>query len=115
MNGIQVVNHDPQTDTVTIRHGGREIPLGLKQASFDPAALDAVRASAVSTAPLPSAGVALNVALTEEEKATEARMLVSDLLEIGMEQRKAYAEKQAAEREAQREETKRRAEAALKR
>ena len=45
-------------------------------------------------APLPMATVAPRVAVTNEEKATEARMLVSDLLEIGMVQRKAYEEAQ---------------------
>ena len=48
--------------------------------------------------PLPVAQVAQPVPTTTEEKEREARMLVSDLLEIGMIQRKAYedAQRQAA-------------------
>lgn len=86
--GVTVVSHDPETKSTTIRHAGREMRLTLKERSFDLGDLSVYQASG----PLPSAGVALPVPLTNDEKATEARMLVSDLLEIGMIQRKAYAE-----------------------
>ena len=41
--------------------------------------------------------------MTNEEKATDARMLVSDLLEIGLIQRKAYEKAKADEVVAKRE------------
>jgi len=86
--GVTVVSHDPATKSTTIRHAGRELQLTLKERTVDTGNLSVYQASG----PVASAGVALPVALTNDEKASEARMLVSDLLEIGMIQRKAYAE-----------------------
>ena len=88
--GITLVSHDPATKSTIIRHAGRETQLILKEreSSFDSADLAVYQPSG----PLPSAGLAEHVPLTNQEKATEARMLVSDLLEIGMIQRKAYEE-----------------------
>lgn len=88
--GITLVSHDPASKSTIIRHAGRETQLVLKEreTSFDPGNLVVYQPSG----PLPSAGLAEHVPLTNQEKATEARMLVSDLLEIGMIQRKAYEE-----------------------
>jgi hypothetical protein len=87
-SGITLVSHDPATHQTVIRHAGRELQLALKERSFDPDKLSVYQ----PTGPVRSAGLAESVPLTNKEKETEARMLVSDLLEIGMIQRKAYQE-----------------------
>lgn len=101
--GISVTSYDPEQNHITVRHQGQEINLQLKEPSFDPSQMAQFQATA-TVGPVQSAGLAETVPLTNEEKATDARMLVSDLLEIGMIQRKAYeqakAEKVAAQREA---------------
>lgn len=99
VEGIKVLNYDAATGAVVIRQAGQDVTLGLKQPTYDPVQLAAYQPPAM-TAPLPMATPALNAPVTNEEKATEARMLVSDLLEIGMIQRKAYEEAQARERAA---------------
>ncbi len=101
-DGVALLSHDAATNQVVVRHLGRELPLGLKERTFDPNKLSAYQAS-LPSGPLPSAGLAERVPLTNEEKATEARMLVSDLLEIGMIQRKAYDEAKKQDLEAKRE------------
>ncbi|MCF3652120.1 hypothetical protein [Synoicihabitans lomoniglobus] len=100
-NGIHALAHDPETGQVTIRRSGRDIALMLKKQTYDPSMLTAYEPT-LPSGPVPMAGVAAPVALTDEDKATEARMLVSDLLEIGMIQRKAYQEAQTKERDDQR-------------
>lgn len=101
--GIAVREFDQASRSILIRHNGQSYHLKLVEPTFDPSKLAQYQPPAPS-GPLPSAGVAPTVPLTNEEKATDARMLVSDLLEIGMIQRKAYenakAEELAAEREA---------------
>lgn len=100
-HGISLVSHDAATDQVVIRHQGRDLRLALKERSFDESKLAAYQPPA-SSGPVRSAGLAEHVPLTPKEKETEARMLVSDLLEIGMIQRKAYAEAKQKEVEAKR-------------
>ena len=97
--GLAVSAYDPASRQVTFTAAGRSRTLPLKAApalstgnvgNFD----------AFTAAPLPVATVALREPVTDAEKATEARMLISDLLEIGMLQRQAYedaARKAAAE------------------
>ncbi len=100
--GFRVLSFDPEKREAVVEKGGRQHALVLKQPTYDPAALAAYQnTAALPSGPLPSAGVAQQVALTDDEKATEARMLVSDLLEIGMIQRKAYQEAQTKKREDQ--------------
>jgi hypothetical protein len=97
--GITVLRFDADSKSVTIRHEGQDISLSLKQPTYDPNALASYQ-PVIPTAPTPAGGVALNVPVTKEQKEAEARYLVSDLLEIGMVQRKAYQEAQAREQAA---------------
>lgn len=90
LNGITVVSHRPETKEVIIRRAGQEMTLPMVERSFDASQLQAYQPVPIAQAPVAQAGLAERVALTNEEKATEARMLVSDLLEIGIIQRKAY-------------------------
>jgi hypothetical protein len=94
-DGIKVVSHDSAAQRITIEQAGRSRSLQLKRSTPRP---DAPAAEAsplpVPAAPLPVAAVAEPVPTTNEEKEREARMLVSDLLEIGMIQRKAYEDAQ---------------------
>jgi len=99
---ITAVSYDPKTDQATIRADGKLLTIGLRKSavvSGPPARVPTAQpaptgpsvtfpgAQPVGTpAPLP--------ANTQEEKETEARMLVTDLLEIGQAQRKAYEEAQ---------------------
>lgn len=100
-DGIHVLSHDANSQQVTIRQGGRQSSLQLKAPTVDPSKLVAFQPNA-SSGPVAMAEVNVPVPVTKEEKETEARMLVSDLLEIGMIQRKAYEEAKKAEVEAKR-------------
>lgn len=101
-DGIIVPAQEPPAANVIVRHQGREVTLPFKQPTFDPATAVPLQLTALSADPAPMAGVALKVAVTNEEKEAEARMLVSDLLEIGMIQRQAYQEAKAKELEEKR-------------
>lgn len=121
--GISIVRYDSRVEQVTIRYNGTEKTLSLRKAAgtprtpghvvapLPPAAGFAVPSpmplpAAMPPAPVPvadngvQAGAPVSVPApaspqTPQAKAeTEARMLVSDLLEIGMAQRKAYEEQQ---------------------
>ena len=103
---ITAVSYDPRSDQAVIRVSGKTLTLSLRRASVAPAAPStsppsgspstaAPPVSAVTgpaTAPIPS----LPPMTKQQEKEMEARMLVTDLLEIGQQQRKAYAEAQKA-------------------
>jgi hypothetical protein len=95
-DGIKVVSHDPKAQQIVIEQGGRSLTLALKSSSPRPEtpADEPAGPLPVAAAPLPVAGIAEPVPITDQEKEREARMLVSDLLEIGMIQRKAYEEAQ---------------------
>jgi hypothetical protein len=95
---ITVVKYDNDHDQVTIRSNGMEKTLPLRPPS-------AVVNGAVAAVPVPtpalSAGAPTGAAtptstttLSQARQEEEARMLVSDLLEIGMAQRHAYEEAQ---------------------
>lgn len=93
---IEVLSYDPRGDVVVVRVNGETRRLTLKQPVVAATAGNVVAtvpvAPTVPLAPLPPPA-------TPAEAEREARMLVSDLLEIGMQQRKAYeeAQKKAAE------------------
>ena len=101
VSGIHAVSYQADTGTATVRQNGREVTLPIKQPTYAPGSLVAVQPM-MPSGPAPVASVAPVVAVTNEEKETEARMLVSDLLEIGMIQRKAYQEAQTREQEEKR-------------
>ncbi len=105
VDGIAVLAYDAARNEAVIRTGGTEKRLTLRKES-------GVVAAAVSVATPPVNAASLGAAVTPQNKPAtpttapavtkeqaEARMLVSDLLEIGAAQRKAYedAQKKAAE------------------
>ena len=100
---IHVMSCDLVTDQSLVRIGGKLKVLTLRAPSI--AAAPAVSpsaegGSALIGSPMAGAGaVAPAVSSSDEDQAREARMLVTDLLEISMQQRKAYeeAQKKAAE------------------
>ncbi len=116
-DGITLLNYDAAKEQAVVKHNGVEkvlslrkatstaagpkpvapLPTGFNVPSVVPAAMPAPT-PVQAQAPLPANPAA--VPQTEQQKQeTEARMLVSDLLEIGMAQRKAYedAQRKAAE------------------
>lgn len=98
VDGIEVLSHDPAAGTVAIRIGGETKTLPLKKAApltaRNPAPVPPPVASARPAAPGAPAVPLIDPPppVTVAEKEREARMLVSDLLDIGMQQRKAYEE-----------------------
>jgi len=76
--GIRVVTYDPDKEEVTIFSSGVSARLKLREARFGGGGL---------IAPLPTLEQEYGRPLTVQEEETEARMLVSDLLEIGMKER----------------------------
>jgi hypothetical protein len=107
-NGIAVLSYDATRNQVVIRTGGMEKRLTLRKESgvvagaVSVSATPAPTTSSTAAAPALTPGTkpapsATSPAITKEQ--TEARMLVSDLLEIGAAQRKAYedAQKKVAE------------------
>jgi hypothetical protein len=100
VEGIEVLSCDPKQDQAVVRIGGETRTLvmqkGLTQTMPAPSTTTvAMPASPVRPQPgqpQPANATPTNPKLAEQER--EARMLVSDLLEIGMQQRKAYEEAQ---------------------
>jgi hypothetical protein len=101
VDGVEVVSCDVKGDKAVVR-----VAKELKTLTLRPATIDAAGANQMSMAAtqpdlgLPTAPVAAAAAgapLTQQAiDEREARMMVSDLLEIGQQQRKAYEEKKAA-------------------
>jgi hypothetical protein len=106
---LKVVSADLTASTATVQVGNQRLVLPLRLAGVAPGTTAAANAPAAGAngnpttgtttaapAPLPSTADAAADAKRDQEIAErEARMLVSDLLEISMIQQKAYAEKQA--------------------
>ncbi len=92
--GVTVVKYDGDHDQVTVRRNGAEKILPLRP----PSAVVNGTAAAIPAAPAPAAitpaASTSTASLSQARQEEEARMLVSDLLEIGMAQRKAYEEAQ---------------------
>ena len=76
--GIRVITYDPENEEITVLSAGVTARLRLREAQFTAGGL--IR-------PLPTLEQEYGRPLTVEEQETEARMLVSDLLEIGMQER----------------------------
>ena len=85
---ISVLGYTPETGRVSVKYNGQTLNLELTKPTYDAASIS--RYSSTPSGPLPVASVALDVPLTNEQKESEARHLVSDLLEIGIIQREAY-------------------------
>ncbi len=101
--GIQVLEFDPATDQAVVRVNGESRVLHMLKpvvvaAPFEPSpavvqmGVGGAQDINVGKAPVPAAGYVKPLA--EERAEREARMFVSDLLEIGQQQRKAYEEAQ---------------------
>ncbi len=109
VNDITAVSYDSNNDQAVIRVGGQTLSISLRKSSVVPGHNIAPVAATAAPAAAPAlpAPPAVNPALppqppppalgTQAYQEREARMLVTDLLEIGLEQRKAY---EAAQREA---------------
>jgi hypothetical protein len=107
---VTAVSYNAVTDEAVIHANSRTFTLKMRKAVIvpgknpipvvarAPAPTPAAPASTPDAPPAPAAAPRSE----QEQKEFEARMLVSDLLEIGQQQRKAYAEaqRQAAERNA---------------
>jgi hypothetical protein len=98
-NGVHVISFDAEHDRVIVTVGGVRKELGMRKAAI--AALNPSAATSFAVAPAPSQAQvgppepapASSVPSTDPAKEqADARMLVSDLLEIGVQQRKAYQE-----------------------
>lgn len=99
---ITVLRYDPAKDLAVIRAGEKELTLTLRQARIVPASgspqplavSPLLSSSALATGAFPADPAVMKMpALSpREEKEMEARMLVTDLLEIGQRQRAAYQE-----------------------
>jgi len=87
-DGVEAVDYDRRQDAATVKVRGETRRLVMKQPVV--AASSGNTAATVSISPV----VPLPPPSTPAEAEREARMLVSDLLEIGMQQRKAYEEAQ---------------------
>ncbi len=92
--GVTLLRYSAEENQIAVTAGGRESTLAIKKRTFDPAKYQSVT-PVITAAPLPTASLAERVPITAKEKETDARMLVSDLLEIGMIQRKAYEKAKA--------------------
>lgn len=106
---ITAVSYDPKSDQAVIRVEGQTLTLLLRKGGVLPGVAALAPPPAAARAIQPGAPVPVTAApvvvptrplSVQEEKEMEARMLVTDLLEIGQQQRKAYeeAQKQAAAR-----------------
>ena len=99
---ITAVSYDPKTDQATIKAEGQLLTLSMRKSAVVSAPVSRQPAPAAIARPatLPVVSIPPPPATEQEEKETEARMLVTDLLEIGQEQRRAYeeAQRQAAEK-----------------
>lgn len=100
-NGVTVVSYDNAKDQVTIRSNGAEKLLPLRPPSAvvngtTPTVVATITPTPVPVTPAPAATPPppATAPTTQARQEEEARMLVSDLLEIGMAQRRAYEEAQ---------------------
>jgi len=92
---LEVLSCDVDKDEAVVRVGSDLKTLTLRKPAGTPSGPMPVFPAQSSPLPLigPAGGIVTPL-VTREEKEREARMLVSDLLEIGMRQRKAYEEAQ---------------------
>jgi hypothetical protein len=100
-DGIHVISFDAAHDKAMINVGGAIKELSLRKATFASASPAAARVAPPMMAPPPPAPAAPPTQMASSppappanaiEEQREARMLVSDLLEIGVQQRRAYQE-----------------------
>lgn len=97
VDGVRVVSYDPANDTAVVMIGGSRKELSMRKAAvavLNPPSSNrtpqVVSTPAPVSAPIAAAPPEAVGSAAREQR--EARMLVSDLLEIGIQQRKAYQE-----------------------
>jgi hypothetical protein len=95
IDGIRVVSYDAASDAAVVTVNGTRKDLVMRKdavasagPSYTPPTAPSGNAQVASLVPVPPAASALPGTAAAEQR--EARMLVSDLLEIGIQQRKAY-------------------------
>jgi len=108
-DGIKVLSFDPDRDQAVVTMNGERKVLALRKAAVTQTSMPAylqnlASASPVTPVPVSDTSFVRPVqapastdpkVLKDERDAREARMLISDLMEIGVQQRKAYAEAKA--------------------
>lgn len=96
VGGIEIVSHDAKTDEIVARiHGElRRLRLRAPSAAGAPTTVPGVASTPPPATTAAAQQIPLKPLVTPAEQEREARMLVSDLLEISMRQRKAYEEAQ---------------------
>jgi hypothetical protein len=98
LDGIEVISYEPKQDTATLRIAGmlKVVTMKAPAPANTAPSRGAPVASTVPTMSAPPAPQSPTPAIpaAQAEQEREARMLVSDLLEIGIQQRKAYEEAQ---------------------
>lgn len=87
--GIEVISFDAKADAVTVRHGGQTHTLSLKGYAFGSPTTDF---TSLGVIPLGIPNPKSPAAVAAQER--EARMLVSDLLDMSWQQRKGSSRKQ---------------------
>ncbi len=97
VDGIKVLSYDGANDAAVVTIDGARRELSMRKAavaSLGPTSYPRVPTPAAepvaSLVPAPTQGPATQASIARDQQ--EARMLVSDLLEIGVQQRKAYQE-----------------------
>ncbi len=97
VDGVRVISYDPANDTAVVMIAGSRKELSMRKAAvavLNPASPNrtpqVVSTPAAVSAPIAAAPPEAVGSAAREQR--EARMLVSDLLEIGIQQRKAYQE-----------------------
>jgi hypothetical protein len=101
-DGIEVVSYDANHDQVVVKQGGQLKILTLRKPNKLPANPLTVAAPApafgATATPMPVQPVVASTEpkkpLTQAQQEEEARMFVADMLDIGMQSRKAYEEAQ---------------------
>ena len=97
VDGVRVVSYDPANDTAVVMIGGSRKELSMRKAAvavLNPPSSNRTPQVVSTPAPVsaPIAAAPPEAVGSEAREQREARMLVSDLLEIGIQQRKAYQE-----------------------
>lgn len=93
VDGVQVVSCEPKQDRAVIKVGGVTQTLSM-HASLPANPTSGTAGTATANAPAPANAPTSVQAQKQAEQEKEARLLVSDLLEISIQQRKAYEESQ---------------------
>jgi hypothetical protein len=100
-DGIKVISFDPVHDTAVVLVAGNTKQLALRKptasskgpaAAPQPIAMEATPQAVIPNSPPPTVAAEPSTPEAALREQREARMLVSDLLDIGVQQRKAYQE-----------------------